>query len=93
MQICDKYSYSSWISSVSEILHNLDLPTLEECRKNLKLLMMYKMMHGQVESGNCLVQAQSRTRGHNQRFPQPYTQELMLICFLIIFSFNDQIME
>jgi len=72
-------SYSSWVS-VSEILHNLNLPTLEERRKNLKQLMMYKMIHGQVESGNCLIQVQSRTRGHNQS----HIQELMLICFLII---------
>jgi len=37
---------------------NLNLPTPEERRK-LKLVMMYKMIHGQVQlkSGNCLMQA------------------------------------
>jgi len=65
--------YSSWVS-VSEILHNLNLPTLEACRKNLKLIMMYKMIHGQVESGNYLIQTQSYIQGHNQRFLQPYSR-------------------
>jgi len=47
----------SCLVSVSAILHNLNLPTLEIGRKNLKLVMMHKMIHGQVqvESGNYLI--------------------------------------
>jgi len=44
--------------------------------------MMYKMIHGQVESGNCLIQTQGHTWGHNQD-SYSHTQELMLIYFLI----------
>jgi len=33
-----------------------------------------KMIHGQVESENCLSQVESHTRRHNQRFLQPYSR-------------------
>lgn len=32
-------------ASVTEILNNLDLPTLEELRKKMKLIVMYKIIH------------------------------------------------
>ena len=34
--------------SVSNILQKINWPTLEECRNELKLIMMYKIVHGHV---------------------------------------------
>ena len=61
------HNYSSW-ASVTEMLHNLNLPILEQQRHNLKLVMMYKIVHSQVymESGNYLIPIMSNTRGHRQ---------------------------
>ena len=69
------HNYSSW-ASVTEMLHNLNLPTFEQRRNNLKLVMMYKIVHSQVqvESGNYLIPIVSNTRGHDQRFLQPHSR-------------------
>ena len=68
-------NYSPW-ASVTEMLHNLNLLTLEQRRNNLKLVMMYKIVHSQVqvESGNYLIPIVSHTRGHDQRFLQPHSR-------------------
>ena len=60
-------------ASVTEMLNNLNLPSLEERRNSLKLVMMYKILHNfvQVESRAHLIPTQSHTRGHNQCFLQP----------------------
>ena len=49
-------NYPPW-ASVTEILDHLNLPTLEQRRNNLKLVMMYKMVHRQVhiDNGNYLI--------------------------------------
>jgi len=59
--------------SVTEMLKNLNLPSLEERRNSLKLVMMYKILHNfvQVESRAHVIPTQSHTRGLNQRFLQP----------------------
>ena len=68
-------NYSPW-ANVTEILHNLDLPTLEEQRKSLKLVMIFKIIHSQVQvkSGNCLIQTASHTQDHSQQFLQPHSR-------------------
>ena len=67
-------NYSPW-DSVTEILDHLNLPTLEQRRNNLKLVMMYKMVHRQVhiDNGTYLIPTASQTRGHDQRFLQPHS--------------------
>ena len=59
-------------ASITEMLNNLNLPSLERCN-SLKLVMMYKILNNiaQVESRAHLLPTQSHTRGHNQRFLQP----------------------
>jgi len=58
-------------ASVTEMLNNLNLPSLEE-RCN-SLVMTHKILHNfaQVESRVHLIPTQSYTRGHNQCFLQP----------------------
>ena len=68
-------TYSPW-ASVTEVLDHLNLPTLEQRRNNLKLVMMYKMVHRQVhiDNGTYLIPTASQTRGHDQRFLQPHSR-------------------
>ena len=68
-------NYSPW-ASVTEILDHLNLPTLEQRRNNLKLVMMYKMVHRlvHIDNGTYLIPTASQTRGHDQRFLQPHSR-------------------
>ena len=63
--------------SVSNILQKLNWTTLEECRKELKLIMMYKIVHGHVHIQPILPVIHSFSngtiRGHN-KFLQPATR-------------------
>jgi len=48
------HNYSPW-AGVTDMLHNLNLPTLEQWQNNVNLIMMYKSIHNlepcmQVES-------------------------------------------
>ena len=65
--------------SVSNILHRLNWPTLEEHRNELKLIMMYKIVHGHVHIQPILPVIYSFSnngtiRGHNNRLLQPATR-------------------
>jgi len=84
---CDIHKFSVELPDLRQIVIHLGsvylnscitliLPTLEERCKNLKLVKMYKMIHGQVQvkSGSCLIQATSHTQGHSQRFLEPYSR-------------------
>jgi len=51
--------------------------------------MIDKMIHGQVESGNCL----KATLGDITKDSYNHIQELMLINFVFLLPFNNQIME
>ena len=68
-------NYSSW-ASVTKILHHLNLPTLGQWRIDLKLVVMHKIVHNQVqlESRNYLIETASLTRGHSHRFLQPHSR-------------------
>ena len=77
-------NYSPW-ASVTDILDHLNLPTLEQRRNNLKLVItIYKMVHRQVhiDNRNYLIPTASQTRGHDQRFCSQ-TPELTLTFTLI----------
>ena len=58
--------------SVSNILQRLNWPTLEERRNELKLIMMYKIVHDHVHIQPILPVIHSFSngtiRGHNNRF-------------------------
>ena len=64
--------------SVSSMLVKLNWPTLEERRNDLKLIMMYKIVHGLVHIQLVLPVIHSFSngtiRGHNNRFLQPATR-------------------
>ena len=64
------HNYSSW-ASVTEMLHNLNLPTLEQRRNTLKLILTYKIVHNQVQvESRILIRMASHTRDHDQCFLQ-----------------------
>ena len=60
------------------ILQKLKWPTLEERRNELKLIMMYKIVHGHVRIQPILPVIRSFSNGiiwgHNNRFLQPATR-------------------
>ncbi|XP_072030575.1 uncharacterized protein [Amphiura filiformis] len=59
-------------SSVSNMLRQLNWPTLQQRRDTSKLVMLYKSYYGLVDIPPChLVLLSSRTRGHNLRFVIP----------------------
>ena len=64
--------------SVSSMLEKLNWPTLKERRDELKLIMLYKIIHGHahVQPNLPLTYSPSNgtTRGHNNKFMQPATR-------------------
>ena len=60
------------------MLEKLNWPALEEHRNELKLIMMYKIVHGHVHIQPILPVTRSFSngtiRGHNNRFLQPATR-------------------
>ena len=66
--VCNRFHNTS---SVSNMLNELAWPTLESRRKNARLCMMYRIVHGLVAIPfeQYLVKSTTRTRGHDQRYP------------------------
>jgi len=64
--------------SVTSILEQLDWPTLQERRDQMKMIMMYKIVHGLVFIQHNLPLTPSNlnniSRGHSNRFIQPSTR-------------------
>ena len=66
-------------SSVTAMMDNLKLLPLQKRRKNDKLLMFYKIIHGLVAvPTDCLIRTTSSVRGHNQRYIIPHTRTQVL---------------
>jgi len=65
------HNYSPW--AVTGMLHNFSLLTVEQ---NLKLVIMYQIVHDQVqeESRAHLISIANHTRGHDQHFLQPHSR-------------------
>ena len=71
--IMNNYSYSA---SVTNMLTQLNLPTLQQRCNRMKLIMMYKIVNCHVQVGNIeiLIPLSSHTRGHHHRFLQPHSR-------------------
>ena len=71
-----EYAYSRY-QSVTDILQQLDWPILNERRNQMKLIMMYKIIHGLVFIQHSLPLTYSNlnniSRGHNHTSIQPAT--------------------
>ena len=63
-------------SSVSSMIGALNWPLLQQRRSHAKAVMMYRIVNGLVAipANKHLVPTQSRTRGHDTRFLQPFTR-------------------
>ena len=60
--------------SVTKMLHNLEWPTLEQCRDHAKIIMLYKTVHGlvHIQSDIPLTYTNAvNTRGHHLKMQQP----------------------
>ena len=60
-------------ASVSEMIATLGWPTLEQRRKTLRTIMMYKTVNNLVEvpTDGILIPSELRLRGHAKKFLQP----------------------
>ena len=60
-------------ASVSEMIATLGWPTLEQRRKTLRTIMMYKIVNNLVEvpTDGILIPSELRLRGHAKKFLQP----------------------
>ena len=63
-------------SSVTTMIGSLKWPLLQHRRANAKAVMMYRIVNGLVAipANKYLVATESRTRGHETRFLQPFTR-------------------
>ena len=72
---CARTVFGIWDrdTCVTQLLEELKWNELGQRRKQTKLIMFYKILHGYVEvcTPNYLLQNQSRTRGHDKRFLVP----------------------
>ena len=72
-----RFICSNWDqqSSPTAMLASHDLPALEKRRDALRLVMMYKIAHGEVAIPKTLLQPSGvSSRGHPQRFLLPYSR-------------------
>ena len=71
--VCNDYSM---YSSVTNMLNRMHWTTLQVRRENLRLIMIYKIVNNLVEidTGNSLIKNNLPTRGHSNRFKQPFTR-------------------
>jgi len=71
--VCNDFSM---YSSVTNMLNRMHWTTLETRRANLRLIMMFKIVNNLVEinAGTSLIRNNLPTRGHSNRFNQPFTR-------------------
>jgi len=59
----------SRFSSVTSMLNDLNIPSLEHRRQSSSIILLYKVIHNLIDiSSTDLLPINSTTRGHNQRF-------------------------
>ena len=62
-------------TSVTNLLHQLQWPTLQERRATNKVIMMYRIVNHLVAiPTSCLIPTAATLRGHNQRFLVPFAR-------------------
>ena len=64
----------SYHSSVTSMLVHLRWPLLGHRRNYLKLIMIYKILHGLVDASFTLTSLSTSTRGHSQHFVIPFAR-------------------
>ena len=77
-------------ASVSEMIATLGWPTLEQSRKTLRTIMMYKIVNNllEVPTDGILIPSELRLRGHAKKFLQP---QCSINAYLHSFSTSDQL--
>ena len=71
--VFNSYTYNT---SVSTLLDALNWPTLQQCRNNLKAIMMYKIINNliRIPANQFLTPVSSSTRNHHHRYVMPYSR-------------------
>ena len=73
-----KSNYERTKGTVTKLIENLEWQTLEECRKNTRLTLMYKIANGLIEipSDRYLTPITRRSRHNNSKSYQHYSTRL-----------------
>ena len=70
-----RFVYNNY-SMYSSVTNMLNRTTLQVRRENLRLIMIYKIVNNlvEIETGNSIIKNSLPTRGHSNRFKQPFTR-------------------